>query len=169
MLRFLYVRVSGCELHKFCRIDVCFPSILHRVKVQRKVYVPAKPLTMVRSYIPAGWHSAITCISCISHVTVSRLNMVEPKNLIYYYRLSLQYKLAAIARERACYFSYHLATYNLQQQPVSQIWLVLYLFIYIYLLFLIGRPASIPHPDAGLVFFHNSLTMCVVKWTRIRR
>lgn len=57
--------------------------------------------------------------------------MVEPKKLIYYYRLLLQYKLAAIARERACYFSYHLATYNLQQQPVSHICLVLYLFILI--------------------------------------
>ncbi|KAH8417245.1 hypothetical protein KR222_007044 [Zaprionus bogoriensis] len=32
-------------------------------------------------------------------------------------RFSLQYKLAAIARERACYFTYQLATYNLQQQP----------------------------------------------------
>lgn len=32
---------------------------------------------------------------------------------------SLQYKLAALARERACFITYQLASYNLQQQPVS--------------------------------------------------
>lgn len=45
--------------------------------------------------------------------------VVAPIYLIYKPAFSFQYKLAALARERACFITYHLASYNLQQQPVS--------------------------------------------------